>query len=89
MLIPYKKPSYITRIFVIFSQSLNVIFFDGFPDEMLSARCYRQQADLTWAKRKSFIDKLFYWQVDHCKQCFEWEEARVDSPGEYKDDIIA
>ena len=84
MLAPNTKPSYITSLFVLLSQSVNVIFFKGYPDEMLSARCYRQQSDLVWAKRKNFLDKLFYWQPEHCKQCFEWEEARVDSPQEYK-----
>lgn len=85
MLIPNKKPSYITSIFVWISQGTNIIFFSGYPDEMFSARCYRERSNPVWEFRRKLLDKLFFYQVEHCKQCFEWEEARVDLPGDYND----
>ena len=85
MLEPYTKPSFITRIFVLISQTVNVICFNGFPDEMFSARCYRERNDPIWEKRRVFLDKVYFWQDQHCQQCFVWEESRIDLPGDYND----
>ena len=86
MLIPNQKPSFFTRVLVWISQGFNIFLFDGYPDEMFSARCYRERSNPIWEKRRIITDKCYFWQVEHCKQCFEWEEAGRDLPEEYNND---
>ena len=69
-------PSYLTRCLVCLSQAINVVLCDGYPDEMLSSRAYR----CDWKTTRFVIDKLFWWQADHCQQCYQWERDRIDSP---------
>lgn len=85
MIPPNTKPSYFTSILILVSQTFNVIFFKGYPDEMFSARCYRERENPVWEFRRKVTDRCYFWQVEHCKQCYEWENARVDSPKEYND----
>lgn len=57
------------RLAALGSQLVNVIVFDGSPDETVSGRAYRQgvlQLDPVWAKRRRWINRLFWWQADHC-----------------------
>ena len=57
------------RLSALASQLVNVIVFDGSPDETVSGRAYRQgvlQMDPCWAKRRRWINWLFRWQADHC-----------------------
>jgi len=85
-----------TRVFFIliaFDQLLNAIL-GGYPDETISARCWREKRLLRYV-----IDGLFFWQFvyekrlynkivarwkGHCEQCYEWEMARKDLPEVYK-----
>lgn len=51
------------------SQLINVLVFDGSPDETVSGRAYRQgilQGDAKWAQRRKIINRLFFWDDDHC-----------------------
>lgn len=57
------------KIAALGSQLLNVVLFNGSPDETVSGRAYRQgvlQLDSGWAKRRRLINRLFWWQPDHC-----------------------
>lgn len=80
------NPSYITKCFIAASQLANVVLFKGWPDEMLSARAYRQRGHLLWDVIMLMLDMAFGFigQIDHCKQCYEWEKRRYDSPVDYK-----
>lgn len=55
----------------------------GYPDETLSARCYRENR---W--QRHVIDMLFFWQRSdvkwHCEQCYWYERERMDLPVEYR-----
>lgn len=53
----------------------------GQPDEMLSARAWRLR-DNHPALRK-WIDRVFFWDPDHCKECFEIEQQRKQLPPTY------
>lgn len=63
-------------------QALNCLIklSDGYgqPDEMLSSRAYRLRKEhpslIKW------IDRMFFWQVDHCQDAFGTEMARLQSP---------
>jgi hypothetical protein len=67
-------PSYFTRCLVCISQTTNVVIFNGYPDEMLSSRCYRSD----WQCLQFILDSIL--GKDHCKECYEWEKNRIDSP---------
>ena len=53
----------------------------GAPDEMLSARAWRLR-DRHPGLRK-WIDRLFFWDDNHCEECFEIEQNRKQLPAEY------
>lgn len=62
------------RLAALGSQLLNVILFDGSPDETISGRSYRQgvlKAHEGWDRARRIINKLFFWQEDHCRLSHE------------------
>lgn len=65
-------PSRLTRTLACLSQLLNVVVFDGHEDEMLSSRAHRE----SW-RMEVYLDMLFWWQPEHCRQSYEWEQDRV------------
>ena len=80
------RPGYLTRVLVTISQMFNVVLFDGMPDEMFSARAYRNETfngSATWGYVRRLLDACFFWQVDHCRQTYEWELGRRDDPEAY------
>lgn len=54
----------------------------GYPDETLSARSWRLRA--THPNYSKWIDRLFFWQDQHCKQSYERETNRMHLPPEYR-----
>lgn len=57
----------------------------GYADEMISARAWRlQSTQPRWATARKWIDRLFFWDDNHCAECFEIERARKYAPSEYK-----
>lgn len=65
-------------------QSLNCLvkLSDGWgtPDEMLSSRAWRLRSQHPWLM--TAIEALFFWDKDHCKECFEIERQRKQFPKE-------
>ena len=53
----------------------------GRSDEMLSARAWRLR-DKHPAYRK-WIDRIFFWDDNHCQECYEIELRREQLPNEY------
>lgn len=53
----------------------------GLPDEMLSSRAWRLRAQ--HQKLRERIDRLFFWDKNHCEECFWIEAERKQSPAEY------
>lgn len=64
------------RILEAISQLINALT-GGYPDEMLSARAYREQ---TWYM--PWIDKLF--GKDHCLKMYEYEWTRKSQHPHYR-----
>ncbi len=62
------------RVLSITSQTLNVWFLNGHPDESISARAFRRghlEVDYKWARVQRAIDRLFSpFEKDHCKGAF-------------------
>lgn len=53
----------------------------GYADEMLSARAWRLKAR---SRLHVWIDRLFFWDKDHCRECYEIELQRKQLPPEYR-----
>ena len=64
----------ITRVGSGSSQLLNVFGFGGHPGETLSSRSYRRgvlHGNKKWNAYRKFVDTLFFWEEDHCKNSYE------------------
>lgn len=73
------------EVLIGFDQLLNVFVYidgDGWGriDEMLSARAWRLRSSTSL---HVWIDRLFFWQTQHCKGAYETELNRKQLPGEY------
>lgn len=76
--------NYWLAIKVAISRLLNAIL-GGYSGEMFSARAYRlRNKSLFWGITKEILDSVFWWQLDHCLGCYEFEKARTDKPEEYR-----
>lgn len=66
------------------NQTLNVIL-GGEPDETLSARAHRMRVKghKYWGWTAGFIDKLFFFQKDHCFKAHQEELLRRQLPKDY------
>jgi len=58
---------YLAKIGSAWSQLMNVIIFNGDPNESTSGRVYRE--NVTWAVK--FINAIFFWQSNHCRGAYE------------------
>lgn len=66
---------------ILLTQAINVILLFGKADEELSCRAYRLRdhyilAPLFYPLWK-FIDKLFWFEDDHCKKSYEKESLKL------------
>jgi hypothetical protein len=66
------RPLYVlSRLLEVFaaalSIALNVVVFNGSTRETTSSRAYIDgKTDPKWARRRDFIDVLFFLKADHC-----------------------
>lgn len=61
--------SRLARLGSVVSQFVNVLAFNGRPDESLSGRAHRQGTlggRARWLLYVAVIDRLFFWEADHC-----------------------
>ena len=54
----------------------------GTPDEMLSARAWRLREQHPTLRK--VIDGIFFWDKNHCEECYEIEQKRKQLPAEYQ-----
>ncbi len=70
---------------IALDQALNTIIKldDGWgkPDEMMSSRAWRLR--WTYPRLYKIIDKIFFWDDNHCQECYEIEKANLQKPEEY------
>lgn len=75
------------NIFIALDQTFNccVKLSDGWgtPDEMLSARAWRLRHQ--HPRLRALIDGLFFWDADHCQECFDIELLRKQLPSVYRE----
>ena len=61
-----KIKTYLLNILISFDQLVNVLFL-GQPDETISSRAWRcKDANSFWKVMHSLINKLFFFQKEHC-----------------------
>lgn len=62
----------------LLSRFLNAFLFNGSTAQTLSARSHLEAATSpAWARRRQFINALFFWQPDHCRIAWEMEVERA------------
>ena len=70
-MIAARRPRWL-RLATLISQAGNVILFDGCEDETISGRAWREgEACPVWYRRRKFIDRLFWFDYDHCRKSHE------------------
>ena len=71
---------------VSFDQWINAALFNGWADETISARAYRNSAQgkPKWVMFERWINRLFFWQHKHCEQSYRMEVERLHVPPVYR-----
>ena len=71
-----KIKTYLLNILISFDQLVNVLFL-GQPDETISSRAWRcKDANFFWRVMHSLINKLFFFQKEHCFNAYMAELER-------------
>lgn len=68
------------QVLLALDQMANTLL-GGYADESLSARAWRLRERNRWHR---VIDRLFFWQPDHCFQAYESERLKRQLPPEYR-----
>lgn len=74
---------YFKGIFVCLDQLLNAIL-GGYPDETFSSRVYRKSVagQKIWKMLHWLVDKMFFWEDNHCYVSYKNEITGKYSPKE-------
>ena len=73
------RRSRLARLGTCASQAWNVLWFDGNPDETVSARSWREgmlQGNAKWKARRKRINRWFR-EPDHCRRSHEIDLAHA------------
>ena len=62
---------------------ISLVIGDGWADEAFSSRCWRMK-DKGWSWQYKAVNKLFFWQHNHCESSYESEKLRRQLPPEYR-----
>lgn len=75
--------NFTVKQFLIAIDQLFNVLLGGWADETLSTRSYRLRDEhLWWAY--GFINTLFFWMEDHCKEGYLSEKNDKQLPPEYR-----
>lgn len=77
------------QFLIAFDQLVNTLFYIkgdgfGFADETLSARAWRLRY---FSNAYKVIDKMFFWEDNHCLLSYHSEMKRKQLPDEYREFI--
>jgi len=74
----------LNQVAIAFDQLFNALFA-GWADETISARAYRcSDRKRHWAIARKMIDKIFFWQKNHCFGAYLEELDRYQLPPAYQ-----
>lgn len=81
---------YVLNILIAIDQLANALL-GGWCDETLSARAHRMRVKghRYWGWTATAINKLFFWQHDHCRLAHEAEVRRSQFPSAYRASVSA
>ena len=75
---------YLLNVLVAIDQ-LGTALIGGFPDETMSSYAYRMNIQgKPWGFMRGVIDRLFWFQTDHCKKAYDSERRRAQEPPELR-----
>lgn len=73
------------QIWLAIDQLINALLW-GWADEAFSARAWRSRLKkLRYMRSVAMINRIFFWQKNHCKEAYESEKYRRQMPPEYRD----
>ena len=75
--------TYGKRTLIAVDQLLNTLL-GGWPAETLSSRCWRWSRDGVRAWPRRVVDRLFFWQREHCRESYENERLGRQLPPELR-----
>ena len=80
-----KLTHYLLQLFVAIDQLGNALI-GGYADETISSRAYRAEFNgKRWGKIwRPVIDKVFFFQKNHCEKAFVSEHLRLQFPTELR-----
>lgn len=62
----------------LISRTINAVFYGGSMHQTLSARTHIEARDnARWAQIERRINRLFFWQADHCAGAWDSEVTRA------------
>ena len=78
--------SYLRNLLIAVDQLINTVG-GGWPDETLSSRAWRWHRDgrRKWPRR--FIDRLFFFDPDHCEDSYQSERTSRYLPPEFRNQV--
>ena len=75
--------TYWKKVLIAVDQLVNTLIA-GFPDETLSSRAWRWEQDGVRAWPRRFIDRLFFWEPNHCRESYRSEREGRQLPPELR-----
>ena len=63
--------AWLLRVSAWASQTINLWVLFGHHDMTVSARCYINRHKPVWGVAYRVVNKVFFWQDDHCKESFD------------------
>lgn len=71
------------------SRIINATIYDGSMHQTLSARAHIEaRTNAAWARRERRINRLFFWQADHCARAWLSEVTRARKTLQRNGDLI-
>ena len=75
--------TYYKSVLIAVDQILNALLA-GYPDETLSSRAWRWEKDGVRAWPRRLIDRLFFWESEHCRESYVSEREGRQLPPELR-----
>ena len=78
--------AWLLQVLIALDQLANALIPGGWADETLSSRAHRmrQKRQRVWGWTGNAIDRLFFWQRNHCAQAHADELDRLQLPPELR-----
>lgn len=70
------------EVLVAIDQLANAIL-GGYCCETLSSRCWRLRDYNPYSFFRRLIDRIFFWQADHCRTSYDAQVQRRNMPSDY------